>query len=119
MTTNQHGKRLYAALLQLSGEETGRQIEILQAFRREAEAGNRADLLNAISAACEILRIPVDFSQRREIRRIGFDELKRLAFCNSKDLPNPINLNGRRKCWVGIGWVDEGEADGSEEAVVI
>lgn len=55
------GRELYAALLQLTGEDLPRQIEILQAFRREAECGNRHDLIEALGALCEALAIPVDF----------------------------------------------------------
>jgi len=36
-------------------------------------------------------------------------------FPEQKDkLPGPAEHLGRRKRWVGIGWVDEGEADGTE-----
>jgi hypothetical protein len=49
---------------------------------------------------------------------IAFETLKRLSFCNSMKLPSPVEINGRRMQWVGIGWVDEGEADGTETLVV-
>jgi hypothetical protein len=49
---------------------------------------------------------------------ISAEDLSRLAALNSKDLPHLINDNGCRKRWVGIGWVDEGDADGSETKVV-
>ncbi len=32
-------------------------------------------------------------------------------------LPGPMDWNGRRCRWVGIGWVDEGKADGTEPLV--
>jgi len=34
-------------------------------------------------------------------------------------LPSPAEHDGRRKRWVGIGWVDEGKADGSEPLVIV
>ena len=45
-------------------------------------------------------------------------ELARLAFCNSKKLPNIVEVDGKRKQWVGIGWVDCGEPHGTEILVV-
>lgn len=53
--------------------------------------------------------------QRRTITR---SEVCRLAFCNSERLPLIINDDGRRKHWIGIGWVDEGAATGSETKVI-
>jgi hypothetical protein len=41
-----------------------------------------------------------------------------MAAVNSPELPHLIEDNGRRKRWVGIGWVDEGPADGTEVLVV-
>jgi len=46
------------------------------------------------------------------------DALVRMAAINSRDLPHLIEDGGRRKRWVGIGWVDEGPADGTEVLVV-
>jgi hypothetical protein len=46
------------------------------------------------------------------------DVLARMAAINSKDLPQLIDDGGRRKRWFGIGWVDEGSADGTEVLVV-
>ena len=37
-------------------------------------------------------------------------EVARLAFCNSDKLPQKINIDGRLKEWVGIGWIDIGPA---------
>ena len=51
-------------------------------------------------------------------KTIDIETLQRLAFCNSDRLPKVINDDGRRKRWVGIGWVDEGKADGSETEVI-
>jgi len=50
-------------------------------------------------------------------RTITFSELKRLSVCNSDDLPDPVEMGGQRRTWVGIGWVNEGDADGSEVLV--
>jgi len=51
-------------------------------------------------------------------KTITFAELKRLSFCNSKRLPKAVNVNGVRKEWVGIGWVDVGKPTGREVEVV-
>jgi hypothetical protein len=45
-------------------------------------------------------------------------DLQRLIFCNSSKLPQVVDDEGRRKRWVGMGWVDEGLANGTEEARV-
>jgi hypothetical protein len=45
-------------------------------------------------------------------------ELSRLSFCNSSKIPSYVNLDGRRKWWAGIGWVDCGPAQGDEVCVV-
>lgn len=47
------------------------------------------------------------------------DEIARMSFTNSRRLPQVIVIDGHRKRWVGIGWVDEGAPDGSEEALVL
>lgn len=51
-------------------------------------------------------------------KTINRTELIRLAACNSKRLPTVIEIDGTRKQWVGIGWVDEGAPDGTETLVV-
>ena len=51
-------------------------------------------------------------------KTIYIETLQRLAFCNSDKLPQVINDEGRRKRWVGIGWVDDGPATGSETEVI-
>jgi len=33
-------------------------------------------------------------------------------------LPRPAEHEGRRKRWAGFGWVDEGEADGTEPLLI-
>lgn len=45
-------------------------------------------------------------------------DLSRKAFANAKDLPQVVDLAGRRMRWVGIGWVDEGPAKGTEVQVI-
>lgn len=52
-------------------------------------------------------------------RTITLSELRRLSFCNSDKLPQTVQAMGRRKQWVGIGWVDEGPSDGKEEAILV
>lgn len=53
-----------------------------------------------------------------EVFTVKRDALARMAAINSKDLPHLIEDGGRRKRWFGIGWVDEGPADGTEVMVV-
>lgn len=33
-------------------------------------------------------------------------------------LPGPVEIDGRCKRWVGIGWIDEGPATGEEPLVI-
>lgn len=40
------------------------------------------------------------------MKTIKFSELKRLSFCNSKDLPKKIIVDGIVREWMGIGWLD-------------
>lgn len=51
-------------------------------------------------------------------KTITTETLVRLAFCNSDKLPQVIDDEGRRKRWVGIGWIDEGLATGDETEVI-
>lgn len=51
-------------------------------------------------------------------KTIKRDELARLSFCNSDRMPQVVNDNGQRKQWVGIGWITEGPAKGTEIKVV-
>jgi hypothetical protein len=48
---------------------------------------------------------------------INVDTLAILSDCNSAFMPQIVNDEGRRKRWVGIGWVDEGPATGKEVRV--
>ena len=48
-------------------------------------------------------------------KTIAVETLEHLAYCNSDKLPQVIDDHGRRKHWVGIGWVDEGPATGDED----
>ncbi len=50
-------------------------------------------------------------------KTITFDELDRLRVINDPDIP-VINDDGMRKRWVGIGWVDERECDGTETVLI-
>jgi hypothetical protein len=52
------------------------------------------------------------------MKTIKRDELNRLSFINSTKLPQVVNDNGKRKQWVGFGWVEEGPAKGDEVKVV-
>ncbi len=44
-------------------------------------------------------------------KTIKWEELKRLSFCNSKDLPRKVNVEGSLYEWVGIGWILIGKAN--------
>lgn len=33
-------------------------------------------------------------------------------------LPNPVEIDGQQKMWVGIGWIDHGPATGKEPLVI-
>jgi hypothetical protein len=48
--------------------------------------------------------------KRPKKKTITRAELARLSFCNSDRLPRKINIDGRLKEWVGIGWIDLGPA---------
>ncbi len=52
----------------------------------------------------------------RETIRVS--ELRHLAFCNADTLPHTVEHDGKRKHWVGIGWVDEGKPKGTEVLVI-
>ena len=54
-------------------------------------------------------------TKRKTIKR---SELERLAFANSDKLCKPIEIDGVRYQWVGIGFVNEGEPTGRETLVV-
>ena len=51
-------------------------------------------------------------------RTIRLDDLPRFPDATDK-LPQPAEIEGRRKRWVGIGWVDEGPATGREPLLVL
>lgn len=55
---------------------------------------------------------------KRQRKTMDFQELRRLEFCNSKRLPLFIEINGSRLLWVGIGWVNEGKAQGDEVLII-
>lgn len=43
---------------------------------------------------------------------------QRLSFCNSKSLPQKVNIRDRLWEWVGIGWIDIGGFDPKYPIVV-
>ena len=47
-----------------------------------------------------------------------YSELRRLCIVNSDKIPSTVNIGGRKQRWVGIGLVDEGEADGTEVEII-
>ena len=55
----------------------------------------------------------------KKIHTISREELSRLSVVNSKRIPSPVDDNGQRKTWVGIGWITEGPANGTEKAKVV
>lgn len=52
------------------------------------------------------------------MKKITRAKLARLAFTNSPKLPQAVVINGSRKEWVGIGWIDCGTPRGDEVLVV-
>jgi hypothetical protein len=52
-------------------------------------------------------------------KMITVDELRRMLPEERDKLPSPAAHKGVRRRWVGIGWVDEGEADGTEPLVLV
>jgi hypothetical protein len=56
--------------------------------------------------------------QAKKRKTIKFSKLKRLCFCNSKKIPDFIEIGGRRKEWCGFGWIDLQNATGTETLVV-
>jgi hypothetical protein len=52
-------------------------------------------------------------------KTIRWEELQRLQFCNSSKLPLKVNVHGRCKEWVGVGWVDIGPARPTAVTVVL
>ncbi len=55
---------------------------------------------------------------KKKRKPMSFSTFKRLVLRNSHKLPRLINIYGRRNRWVGIGWVDEGEARGDEVVII-
>lgn len=68
--------------------------------------GQRRDLLDKPSVA----------SEGQET--IKLSKLQRMMVEPLDKLPQPVAIAGRRKRWVGFGWVDEGPSDGSEPLFV-
>ncbi len=50
---------------------------------------------------------------------IKFSKLRKMMNESIVKLPKPVEMRGRKMRWVGIGWVDEGEADGTEPLLVV
>lgn len=50
-------------------------------------------------------------------KTITFSRLKRLSVVNSEELTGFFQMGNNRFRWVGIGFVDEGFADGTETLV--
>jgi len=49
---------------------------------------------------------------------IGREELNLLSILGSKKVPRVVNMDGRRKRWIGVGWADDGDPCGNETIVV-
>lgn len=65
--------------------------------------------------------LPEGHAEVREMRPprvVHVTELAHQSVANSPDLPRLVNDFGKRRRWVGIGWVDEGPALGSEPVQV-
>ena len=53
-----------------------------------------------------------------KVTEITFAELKRGSFTNSLPGDRCFSVNGQRKRWVGIGFIDEGDLEGDEILVI-
>jgi hypothetical protein len=51
-------------------------------------------------------------------KEIGRTELALLSLLGSKTAPTVVAEDGRRRRWIGVGWVDDGVAYGDEVVVV-
>ncbi len=58
--------------------------------------------------------------RKRKTKRktIEYSTLRHLCTVNSRRIPKRLEIDGDRYCWVGIGLVNEGKADGTETLVV-
>ena len=67
-------------------------------------------LVDVAASTKELQKRCPDCRARMNVRRktITREELTRLAFCNSTRLPRKVNVDGRLREWVGIGWIDIG-----------
>jgi hypothetical protein len=45
------------------------------------------------------------------MKTITYSKLRRLSFCNSKELPQKVIVDGTVKEWVGIGWCETRDAN--------
>ena len=65
------------------------------------------------------MKIPTDKPTRKKKQKI-MTAADLPIFAEGYDsLPGPADIAGRRMQWVGFGWVDEGEADGTEPLKII
>ena len=55
----------------------------------------------------------------RPLKTMTFSDFQRLSFANSPKLPEYVNIKGKRKHWVGIGWVDCVEPPTSDDTVIV
>ena len=67
--------------------------------------------------------MPKHIRKRLKKRKDGRWQIKRCdlpRFADGTDhLPNPVEIDGRQKQWVGIGWTDHGPATGKEPLVIV
>ena len=63
----------------------------------------------------DLIKVPRIAKPRKTIKR---EDLPRLQFCNSNKLLKPIEMDGTRYQWVGIGFVNEGKPHGTETLIV-
>ena len=68
------------------------------------------------------MKVALDKLTKSKRKMVTFAELRRMQAVALDKLPGPVEFRGMvgrrlarlRKRWVGIGWVDEGTADGTE-----
>jgi len=94
--------------------------------QRKAERYTKEDA-EAKAATYPVARIvrlvpkfdPRAFAKLHGLKTIKRDVVARLAFCNSKKLPDFVFDGRTRKEWTGIGWIEVHEQDPQKGDVVI
>lgn len=66
---------------------------------------------------CPVINSPKE--KKIERMTLTVTKLHSMSAESKDDLPGPADHNGVRKHWVGIGWICEGQADGTEPLLIV